>query len=38
MAEKVDKSKLKNLKYEKLKPQDYLMSNSISITDKKVLF
>ena len=38
MAEKVDKSKLKNPKYEKLKPQDYLMSNSLSITDKKFFF
>ena len=37
MAEKVDKSKLENLKYEKLKSQDYLMINSIYITDKKVL-
>ena len=38
MSEKVDKSKLANLKYDELKPQDYLMNNSVSIVDKKFLF
>ena len=38
LLEKEDKSKLSNLSYSKLKPQDYLIKNTLSVSDKKFLF
>ena len=38
MAEKSEKSKLENLNYTQLKPQKYLLDNTLSKSDKILLF
>ena len=38
LKEKETKSKIKNIKYQSLKIQNYLMSNQISLRQKKLIF